>query len=230
MQAQAVSFAASLALGVLYGILYDAVRFLRVLFFVDVRPPRGGRDFFRLLLVAVGDFFYLTVCAALMCVFFFVTGDGRVRGFVLVGAFCGFLAYYHTVGRLFITVVEAVAGATRRAVRTVFRFLLRPLAAAARRAALAAQKIAKPVALAAAAWYNRRKEAKAESRQRHARRAHMARCGDVCANKAEEESYAENRTEAHAVFGAGSAHRRADSRAFARGRHLDAAKRTAREK
>ena len=42
MQAQAASFAASILLGVLFGVLYDAVRFSRVLFFIDVRPPRGA--------------------------------------------------------------------------------------------------------------------------------------------------------------------------------------------
>ena len=92
MQAQAASFAASILLGVLFGVLYDAVRFSRVLLFIDVRPPHGGRDFFRLFLAALGDLLFFAVAAVLMCVFFFVTGDGRVRGFALVGAFCGFLA------------------------------------------------------------------------------------------------------------------------------------------
>ena len=223
MQAQAVAFAASLALGVLYGVLYDIVRFLRVLFFIDVRPPRGGRDFFRLFLVAVGDFLFLVVCAVLACVFFFVTGDGRVRGFVLVGAFCGFLAYYHTVGRLFITVVAAAAAAVRRAVCAVFRLVKKPFAAFFRLLCGAAQKIAKPVASRARTWYNRKKEEKAERQRYRMRRARMARCGDVCTNGTEDGKHAKNRTGAHAVFGAGGTHRRADPRAAARRRDLDAA-------
>ena len=39
MQAQAASFTASILLGVLFGVLYDAVRFSRVLLFIDVGPP-----------------------------------------------------------------------------------------------------------------------------------------------------------------------------------------------
>mgnify|MGYP004498394309 CR=1 FL=1 len=230
MQAQAAAFAASLALGILYGVLYDIVRFSRVLLFIDVRPPRGGRDFFRLLLVALGDFLFLVVCAVLACVFFFVTGDGRVRGFVLVGAFCGFLAYYHTVGRLFITVVEAVAAAVRRFIRAACRLLLRPFAAAVRRARAAAQKIAKPVASRARAWYNRKKEERNGRRRRAAEQQRMARCDIVCANGKGGGNYAENRTGTHAVFGAGGAHRRADPRAAARRRDLDAAERSPRQK
>ena len=230
MQAQAASFTASILLGVLFGVLYDAVRFSRVLLFIDVRPPRGGRDFFRLFLAALGDLLFFAVAAVLMCVFFFVTGDGRVRGFALVGAFCGFLAYYHTVGRLFITVVEAVASAVRRFVRAALRLLAKPFAAGGRRIASAAQKIAKPVASRARAWYNKKQEERNARRQRAQQQRRMGRCENVCANGIGDEAYAENRTGTHAVFGAGGAHRRADPRAAARRRDLDAAERTARQK
>ena len=230
MQAQAAAFAASLALGVLYGVLYDIVRFLRVLFFIDVRPPPGRPEYLRRYLVPVADLLFLVWSGGRASVFFFVTGDGRVRGFVLVGAFCGFLAYYHTVGRLFITVVAAAAAAVRRAMCAVFRLVKKPFAALFRLLCGAAQKIAKPVASRARTWYNRKKEEKAERQRYRMRRARMARCGDVCTNGTEDGKHAKNRTGAHAVFGAGGTHRRADPRSSSRRFYLVAAERPAREK
>lgn len=107
----------SLLLGVLFGVLYDGIRFVRVVFSVRVSNPftaaGPGKDArarrqtakdkarraakadaapnekekkhkntrrhgapFQYLFVALTDFLFFAICAVLMCVFFFLTGDG----------------------------------------------------------------------------------------------------------------------------------------------------------
>lgn len=158
----------SLLLGVLFGVLYDGIRFVRVVFSVRVSNPftaaGPGKDArarrqtakdkarraakadaapnekekkhkntrrhgapFQYLFVALTDFLFFAICAVLMCVFFFLTGDGRVRGFPLLGAFLGFLVYYNTIGRLFIGICEWLSNLIKTAIRAIFRWVGRAL-------------------------------------------------------------------------------------------------------
>lgn len=182
MTGQATSLVASLILGVIYGVLYDVVRFTRVLLCVDVRPPRGRRGWLRGVIVALGDLLFFMIAAVLMCVFFFVTNNGQVRGFALLGAFCGFLVYYNTLGRLFIAVCETVAAAVKRGLRALARLIVAPVRFFGRRLRSFAGKIAKPIVSRALTWYNKRKEAKIERKRKQRAKLRMERCGDVCRN------------------------------------------------
>lgn len=168
MKMQAAAFLLSLLLGVLFGVLYDGIRFVRVVFSVRVSNPftaaGPGKDArarrqtakdkarraakadaapnekekkhkntrrhgapFQYLFVALTDFLFFAICAVLMCVFFFLTGDGRVRGFPLLGAFLGFLVYYNTIGRLFIGICEWLSNLIKTAIRAIFRWVGRAL-------------------------------------------------------------------------------------------------------
>lgn len=109
MTAAAVSAALSIPLGALLGVLYDTVRLLRLLFGITVKSPFGGRGFARWLSffgTAIGDLLFCVLAGAILCAFFFLTGDGRMRAYGLLGAALGFFCYYHTVGRLVIGAAE----------------------------------------------------------------------------------------------------------------------------
>lgn len=135
MTMAAVSAALSVLVGAGLGIVYDVIRFVRVLFSVDVKSPfgrKGARRWFSYIFVALGDLFFFAVAAAVLCVFFFLTGDGRMRGYGLVGAYLGFFCYYQTVGRLFIGIVSRLCLLCKRAVKALGRLLLRPICACGR--------------------------------------------------------------------------------------------------
>ena len=138
MSMAALSAILSVAVGVLLGIVYDAIRFLRVLLFVDVRSPfvpKGEKPrrgaWLSYAFVCLTDLFFFVIAAACLCVFFFLTGDGRMRGYALLGAYGGFLLYYHTVGRLFIGICSYLAALTRRGLRWIRRGFLWLFSAAA---------------------------------------------------------------------------------------------------
>lgn len=230
MKMQATAFLLSLLLGVLFGVLYDGIRFVRVVFSVrvsnpftateygkdararrqtakgeakrtaktDAAPGKKGQKYkntrrhgapFQYLFVALTDFLFFAVCAVLMCVFFFLTGDGRVRGFPLLGAFLGFLVYYNTIGRLFISICEWLSNLIKTAIRAVFRwigralrFLLTPFRRLFSRLGQFFRKIAQPIVSRIKMRYNEHKL----ERARRARRARMKHCGSVCRNQVNE--------------------------------------------
>lgn len=126
MSQAALSAALSVLLGIFLGAIYDVIRFLRVVFGVTVASPfkRGNhspRAVLGYVFVILGDLLFFIVCAVLMSVFFFLTGDGRMRGYALVGAFLGFLLYYNTVGRLFIGAVTRIKALLKKLLKFAFR-------------------------------------------------------------------------------------------------------------
>lgn len=185
MQAAAIAFALSFPLGILYGVIYDVIRFIRVVLYVDVRSPfsaarrKSVHAWFAWGVCALGDLCFFAVAAVLMCVFFFLTGDGRVRGYVLVGAFLGFLLYYHTVGRLFIGICAALAALFRRAVRAAARFCFYPLS----RFGQFLRKSARPLVIRCKVRYNKIKEKRKAAAEKSARATRMQKCGATCSNR-----------------------------------------------
>ena len=124
MTRAALSAVLALFLGGALGMFYDAIRFLRVVFGFDVRSPfeRGNKKrgkWVGYIFVSLSDFAFFLIAAIAMSVFFFLTGDGRVRGYVLFCTWLGFLAYYHTVGRLFIGISSYLVRLLKKAVRRV---------------------------------------------------------------------------------------------------------------
>lgn len=132
MSRLAVMALLSLVCGAFLGAVYDIIRFVRILFSVDVSNPFGKKKrfaLFRYLFVAVGDILFFAVASVLMCVFFFLTGDGRMRWFALLGALAGFFCYYHTVGKLFIGISSYLVSACKRGIRFILRLVARPFVA-----------------------------------------------------------------------------------------------------
>lgn len=123
----ALSAVISVGVGFFLGAVYDIFRLFRVIFGITVESPfgkKGVRPYVNWILCAVGDLLYMAVCAVCMCVFFFLTGDGRMRSYGLIGAFCGFEVYYYTIGRLFIKFVTFSDKKLKNAVRKAFSLIL----------------------------------------------------------------------------------------------------------
>lgn len=121
--------ALSLFCGILLGVVYDLVRFVRVVFGIDVSNPfKKGKRFaiFKYLFVAVGDLLFFVIAAVVMCVFFFLTGDGRVRGFALAGTALAFWCYYKTVGKLFIGISERLAKLCKKGILKLLSLIFYP--------------------------------------------------------------------------------------------------------
>ena len=128
MNQLALSTLLSVVLGAALGALYDVFRFIRVLFSVKVRSPfgkKGIHPYFEWIFTAVGDLVFMMIVAVCLCVFFFLTGDGRVRIYPLAGAFLGFEIYYHTFGRLFIETVDFLAENVKRFFKFIFSFAVK---------------------------------------------------------------------------------------------------------
>ncbi len=189
MSMAALTAALSVSLGVLLGAVYDVIRFFRVLFSVDVRSPivpkgqkRRRGAWFSYVLVTLGDLLFFAVATVCMCVFFFLTGDGRMRAYALFGAFLGFWLYYYTVGRLFIGVCAYLAARCKRAIRWIFRKSLLPfrfLFALLRK--IMAQISGLPIVSRTFARYNECKLKRKEAALRRRRQRRMQK-GGYCKN------------------------------------------------
>lgn len=189
MSMAALSAALSVLVGVLLGAVYDVIRFTRVLFGADVRSPFAERGqkrrrgaWFSYVFVTLGDLLFFAVATVCMCVFFFLTGDGRMRAYALFGALGGFLLYYHTVGRLFIGICSYLAALCKRAIRWLFRKSLLPF----RRFFAACKKIfvriwSLPIVSRTLTRYNGYKTKKKEASQRRKRQKRMQK-GGWCKN------------------------------------------------
>lgn len=129
MTQAAVSAALSVLLGIGMGMVYDLVRFARLVFGASVASPfksAGRGALFGYIFVCITDLLYFIILSAVMCVFFFLTGDGRMRAYGLCGSFLGFLLYYNTIGRLFISVSEVLVSLFKRAMKRILRLLYAP--------------------------------------------------------------------------------------------------------
>lgn len=170
----ALSALLSVLLGFSLGPFYDAIRFLRVLFGITVASPfgkKGVRPYLSWLFAALGDLLFMLVAAVCMSVFFFLTGDGRMRGYSLVGAFLGFEVYYHTVGRLFIGTVDFLA----KKVRALYRFVAEKVYALAVK--IGGAFLRAPIVCRARSWYNDYTKKRKAAAIKKKRQRKMARSG-----------------------------------------------------
>jgi|GEM_PF-1272291 len=129
MTQAAISAALSVVLGIAMGVIYDLIRFSRLVLGIDARSPfkKGGQKrIFGYVFVCLGDLFFFVVLTVCMCVFFFLTGDGRMRSYGLIGAFLGFLLYYYTLGKLFIAVSAFLVSLFKRSVKYVLALFAAP--------------------------------------------------------------------------------------------------------
>ncbi len=109
--AQIISFLRSLLLGGIYGLAYD-------LFHAPFRK-RGAVTFF------VCDILYFVVIAFVNFCFLLAVSNGKVRGYLLVGAAIGFIIYKKTLS----PVLAAVAAFVLRPIKALFSLIARGFSA-----------------------------------------------------------------------------------------------------
>ena len=136
---------ASFLLGVGMGVLYDCIRIQRVLFgicrytkaanapafcptFLKVQKKRAGKgkEIIKASFLVLQDVVFCLAAGILVSILLFYRNDGVFRGFVLIGAALGFVAYYFTVGRLVISASEYIVFAIRTAFLYVVYYVSLP--------------------------------------------------------------------------------------------------------
>lgn len=153
----------SVIVGFCLGGVYDFVRFFRLLFGFTVASPFGKKGitpYVGWLFVVVTDLFFMLFAAACMAVFFFLTGDGRMRSYGLLGAFLGFKLYYHTLGKLFIRIAEALIKRLRRIMAKFTESILKT-----------------PIVRRFASWYNDYRKKKTVAKRKKRQKRNVVRNG-----------------------------------------------------
>ncbi len=152
----------SLLVGVLLGVLYDAVRLLRTFFGLGIdyadspfisrlSPPligkrakrerRGTKKAAVTAAVFVFDILYMTTATAVTVIFVYHASSGTPRGFSLLGEAAGFALYMKTVGRLTAKASSYIFFAADTAVRYALFFTVTPVKFIAMRSYALAKKL-----------------------------------------------------------------------------------------
>ena len=120
--------AASIVLGIVFGMLYCFFKVRRTYFPL-------GKKFFRLnvgavpesVLVFFEDVFFAIICAVATCVLTYHYAGGMLRGVVLFGEAAGFIFYYAVLGRLTVRLIGSLIVIAKRIIRTAVMLTLVPI-------------------------------------------------------------------------------------------------------
>ncbi|MCD8328383.1 MAG: spore cortex biosynthesis protein YabQ [Ruminococcus sp.] len=112
-------FALSIAIGVIFGVIYEATRIVRIIF-----PHRSW-------LVFLEDMLFMLFCGFWFFIFSMTFARGQLRGFLLLGNLLGFFLYIFTLGELVKRVVtrarEIVVAALKWIGRLLWQRLFKPM-------------------------------------------------------------------------------------------------------
>jgi len=112
---QTIIFLYAIALGAGAGVLYDLFRISRI----AIPTPRA--------IVCIQDIIYFSIIAFSTFILLMTTVGGRVRVFLLAGAFIGAVLYFLTIGQLVIRVAEVIIRIIKAIFRFIYRFILYPV-------------------------------------------------------------------------------------------------------
>ena len=112
--------ACSLAMGALLGVMYNAMRVLRILLGVSEKNGVLAGS-----IVAVCDVIFTVACGISAVTVAYAYNGGRLRSIVFVGLAVGFLVYYFTVGRLVSKMAGLAYGAAVKMARCLRKLLKR---------------------------------------------------------------------------------------------------------
>jgi len=107
-------FLLSLGMGFLLGILYDAVRIIRLI------VSKGKAALF------VFDFLYLALCSVLVYLFIIAVNMGAVRAYIIIAQLLGFFCYYISFGVVVIRVSDKIISACKKALGIIFNVIKKP--------------------------------------------------------------------------------------------------------
>ena len=139
----ALLYVNALLLGVGFGLVYDLIRIVRILFgerfsttACEIRNARlpllsekthARRPKILKILVFAGDFLFCVLAAVAMILLFYRINNGKIRFLAFPVAGVGFYLYRQSLGRLVMLCAETAAFLLEAAVRCLFFFALFPI-------------------------------------------------------------------------------------------------------
>lgn len=84
-----------------------------------------------IVLISLEDFLFWVICAVSVFAMLYRENNGTLRWFAVAGAFCGMLLYKKTISHFLIRKVSGVLQKILQLIGHMFRFLLKPVSAAA---------------------------------------------------------------------------------------------------
>lgn len=110
-------FFGALAIGCVFGMIFDIFRAVRAL----IPPPT--------VIAFVQDILFTSLCACLCFTYTLLTNSGQLRAYIFVGAAIGFIIYFNTVGAIFIKAFRRMTLAIKRALSKAFRAISQKIGA-----------------------------------------------------------------------------------------------------
>ena len=112
---QGLQFIYSLLLGTGLGIIYEVFRILRIAFN------------FKNIAIFIQDLVYFFIISPIIFVFLLNTTYGKVRIYILVGTFLGFLLYYFTLGVFVRKISVLIIGFIKLCLEKICRYIFTPI-------------------------------------------------------------------------------------------------------
>ena len=115
----------ALAVGAVWGVIYDLLRLPRVALGMTGEPPCGRRwsRLWRSTLLFCEDVLFGVIGGVLLILLLYYTNDGQLRGLAVLSMLVGFFVYEHTVGRLVRFLLDGLLTVLGRLIRWVMRCL-----------------------------------------------------------------------------------------------------------
>lgn len=112
-------FVSSIVIGILFAIVFDVLRVIRIIF-----PHKSW-------MVFIEDMFFMLFCGFWFFIFSMTSARGQLRAFLLAGNLLGFFLYIFTVGELVRRLVtktrEAIIAFLKRVYNLLVRCIFRPI-------------------------------------------------------------------------------------------------------
>ena len=113
---QCQTFLYALLLGAALSLLYDVFRFLRL-----ILPEQNWR-------IALEDIIYCLLCAFFTVYFALEWEQGRLRSYLLLGEFLGWILCHFTLGQLLYDAAKRIIFCIERLFHWIWKHFLRPIA------------------------------------------------------------------------------------------------------
>jgi len=110
-------FLLSVLAGVVFGVLWDVFRALRVIF-----PPMRST-----ILTAVCDALYMIICGFGIYIFSLIFARGEIRFYYFLGALLGAVIYIMTAGKVIMGIIRWLFEGIYGALRKVYLFAAKPI-------------------------------------------------------------------------------------------------------